>query len=87
MTAVNASGTVTIGAKAANDNTKTLIFKRGTAAQSYAAATEISRYTVSANQTISLTDAPGAGTWKYWCGAENGSAVPSASQASATVLV
>lgn len=88
MTAVNSAGVVTVSAKSANDNTKYLIFKRGTTAQSFAAATAIgSPYNVSANQTISFTDSPGTGTWKYWCGAENGSGVPSATQASVTTIV
>ncbi len=87
MTAVNSAGTVTVSAKAANDNTRYLVFKRGTSSQTFAQATLIGQYNVSANQIISFTDAPGAGTWKYWCGAENGSAVASAAQASATVVV
>ena len=87
MSAVNSAGTVTVSAKAANDNTRSLVFKRGTTGQSFAAATLIGRFTVTANQTISLTDIPGTGTWKYWCGAENSSGVPSASQASTTVTV
>lgn len=87
MTAVNAAGVVTVSAKSANDNTRYLVFKRGTTAQSFAAATTIGTYNVSANQTISFTDTPGTGTWKYWCGAENGSGIPSAAQASVTVTV
>jgi hypothetical protein len=87
MTTSAASGVVTVSARAANDNTRFLIFKRGTAAQSYAAAAVIGQYNVTANQTISLTNSPGAGTWKYWCGAENGSGIPSATQASSTITV
>lgn len=87
MTAVNSAGVVTVSAKSANDNTRYLVFKRGTAAQSFAAATTIGTYNVSANQTISFTDSPGVGTWKYWCGAENGSGIPSAAQSSSTVTV
>ncbi|WP_432417078.1 hypothetical protein [Rhizobium leguminosarum] len=88
MTANNASGTVTISAKAANDNTKFLIFKRGTTGQTFAAATLLGQYNVTANQTITPpTDTPGTGTWKYWCGAENGSGVPSAGQASSTITI
>ena len=71
----------------ANDNTRFLIFKRGTTGQSFAASTTIGTYSVTANQTISFNDTPGAGTWKYWCGAENISGVPSASQASVTTVV
>nr|WP_259671655.1 hypothetical protein [Rhizobium sp. NZLR3b] len=87
MSTVNASGTVTISAQAANDNTRVLIFKRGTTGQSYAAATQIATRNVVANQIITITDPPGAGTWKYWCSAENGSGIPSAAQASSTVTV
>jgi len=87
MTAPNSVTTVPVSARAANDNTRVLIFKRGTTVQSYAAATEIARYSVTANQTISFSNTPGAGTWKYWCGAENISGVPSAAQASATAIV
>ncbi|MND44342.1 hypothetical protein D3C80_351760 [compost metagenome] len=87
MSAVNSAGTVTVSAKAANDNTRYLVFKRGTSGQSFAAATLIGQYNVSANQVISFTDAPGAGTWKYWCGAENNSGVASLAQASQTVTV
>lgn len=85
MTAVNSLGTVSVSAQAANDNTTRLVFKRGTTAQSFAAATLIGSYTVSANQVIEFDDTPASGTWKYWCGAENSSGVASASQASATV--
>jgi hypothetical protein len=87
MTATNALGTVSVSAKSANDNTRYLVFKRGTAAQSYAAATTLATYSVSANQTISFNDVPGAGTWKYWCGAQNLSGIDSLAQASATVTV
>ncbi|WP_409457291.1 hypothetical protein [Rhizobium sp.] len=87
MSAVNSAGTVTVSAKAANDNTSFLIIKRGTTAQSFAAATTIGTYNVSANQVITFTDTPGTGTWKYWCGAENNSGVASIAQASQTVTV
>ncbi|AUX76418.1 hypothetical protein NXT3_CH01850 [Sinorhizobium fredii] len=87
LTAPNSVTTVPVSAKAANDNTRFLIFKRGTTAQSFAAATTIGTYSVTANQTISFNDTPGAGTYKYWCGAENISGVPSASQASVTTVV
>lgn len=80
-------GTVSLRSRAANDNTQYLVFKRGTTAQSFAAATLIERFIVSPNQVIELDDAPGSGTWKYWCGAENGSGVPSASQATSTATV
>lgn len=87
MTAVNSAGTVTVSAKAANDNTRYLVFKRGTSSQTFAQATLIGQYNVSANQIISFTDAPGTGTWKYWCGAENNSGIASLAQASQTVTV
>lgn len=87
MTAPNSATTVPVSAKAANDNTRYLVFKRGTPAQSFAAATQIGRYNVSGNQSISFNDTPGVGTWKYWCGAENGSGIPSATQASVTAVV
>ncbi|MEX2739908.1 hypothetical protein AB3480_00415 [Rhizobium mongolense] len=87
LTAPNSVTTVPVSAKAANDNTRYLIFKRGTTGQSFAAATLIGQYSVTANQTISFNDTPGAGTWKYWCGAENISGIPSASQASVTTVV
>lgn len=87
MSAVNSAGTVTVSAKAANDNTKFLVFKRGTSAQTFAQATLIGQYNVSANQAISFTNSPGTGTWKYWCGAENSSGIASTAQASQTVTV
>jgi len=87
MTTSNAAGTVTVSAKAANDNTRFLVFKRGLTSQSFAAATLIGQYNVTANQTISFTDTPGVGTWKYWAGAENGSGIPSATQASSTITI
>lgn len=80
-------GTVSLRSRAANDNTQYLVFKRGTTGQTFAAATLIERFIVSPNQVIELDDMPGSGTWKYWCGAENGSGVPSASQASSTATV
>lgn len=87
FTAPNSVTTVPVSAKAANDHTRYLIFKRGTTGQSFAAATLIGQYSVTANQTISFNDTPGAGTWKYWCGAENISGIASASQASVTTVV
>ncbi len=87
LTAPNSVTTVPVSGTAANDNTRYLVFKRGTTGQTFAAATLIARYAVSANQTISFNDVPGAGTWKYWCGAENSSGVPSVAQASATAVV
>lgn len=83
----NASGTVSVSARSANDNTRKLVFKRGTTVQSFAAATLLQSYSVVGNQVISFTDTPGAGTWKYWCGSENGSGVPSAAQVSGTITV
>lgn len=87
MTTNNASGTVTVAATAANDNTRYLVFKRGTTGQSFAAATLIGQYNVTANQTISFPNTPGTGTWKYWCGSENASGIPSPSQASSTITI
>ena len=82
-----ATPNVSFSARSANDNTRRLVFRRGTTAQSFAAATAIGTFEVTANQVISITDAPGAGTWKYWCGAENGSGVASAAQATLTQVV
>ena len=87
MSAPNSTVTVPVSATAANDNTRYLVFKRGTTLQSFAAATLIARYSASANQTIAFNDVPGSGTWKYWCGSENISGVTSATQASATAVV
>lgn len=83
----NSAGTVSVSARAANDNSRYLVFKRGTAAQSFADATLIGRISVGANQVISLSDVPGVGTWKYWVGSENISGIPSASQVSQTITV
>lgn len=83
----SSSGTVSVSARSANDNSRFLVFKRGTAAQSFASANQIAKISVTANQVISITDTPGAGTWKYWVGAENISGVPSASQVSQTITV
>jgi len=87
LLAPNSVTTVPVSARAANDNTKSLVFKRGTTSQNFAAATLIGRFSATGNQVISLNDTPGAGTWKYWCGAENGSGIASASQASVTTVV
>jgi hypothetical protein len=87
LLAPNSATTVPVSARAANDNTAYLIFKRGTTGQTFAAATQIGRYAATGNQVISLNDTPGAGTWKYWCGAENSSGIPSSAQASVTTVV
>lgn len=88
MQAPKTGTTIAPSARSANDNTRYLVFKRGTTAQSFAAATLLGRYLVGPNQVIQLgADSPGNGTWKYWCGSENGSGVPSATQASVTVTV
>lgn len=87
LLAPNSVTTVPVSARAANDNTKSLVFKRGTTSQSFAAATLLGRFSATANQVISLNDVPGAGTYKYWCGAENGSGIVSATQASVTTVV
>lgn len=76
--AVVATTTVTPSAKAANDNTRNLVFKRGTIGLSFASATLLGEYSVTANQTITAaTDEPAPGTWRYWCESENGSGIAS----------
>jgi hypothetical protein len=73
------SGTVaTISARAANDNTAYLGFKRGTRIQTFAQATQLnSDYRVSPNQVISIADpdGPGYGHWRYWFFSRNASGV------------
>lgn len=71
------SGTVvTVSARAGNDNTAYLLFKRGTTTQTFDQATDISgEVRVSANQVIYIDDTPGPGTWRYWARAKNGSGV------------
>jgi hypothetical protein len=82
---------VTPTAKAANDNTRFLVFKRGTVAQSFAAATQLGPdISVVANQTegpTPATDSPGYGHWKYWAGSKNGSGIACASPVSLLVDV
>jgi hypothetical protein len=89
FTAPLASLTVTPSAKAANDNTRAIVFKRGTSLQTFAAATQLgSDISVFANQTVGpspSTDTPGYGHWKYWAGSKNGSGVPCVSPASVLV--
>lgn len=84
------SGTSAIlSARAANDNTALLVFKRGTTAQTFAAATQLgSDYRVTANQVIGpITDPAGPGVWKYWFGSKNSSGTPCVTPASATVTI
>lgn len=78
---------VSPSARAANDNTRYLVFKRGTVAQTFAAATQLnSDYIASPNQVIGpLSDSPGYGHWKYWFGSKNGSDVECVSPASVLV--
>ncbi|MGV1864509.1 hypothetical protein [Rhizobium sp. VS19-DR96] len=87
LVAPNSATTVPVSARAANDNTRYLVFKRGTTAQSFASATLLGRFVASGGQVVSLNDTPGAGTFKYWCGAENGSGIASTAQASVTTVV
>lgn len=66
----------TVSARAANDNTAYLGFKRGTRTQTFAQATMLNgEYRVSANQAISIVDpnGPGYGHWRYWFYSKNGS--------------
>lgn len=87
LAATNSSGDVSVSAMAQNDNTRALVFKRGTTSQTFAQAALVRRYSVISNQSIAFIDSPASGTWKYWVGAENGSGVPSATQASVTTVV
>jgi hypothetical protein len=66
-----------LSARAGNDNTAYLVFKRGTPAQAYDQAVQLnSDYRVTANQVIGpITDLPGYGHWKYWFASKNGSGV------------
>ena len=67
---------VTVSARAGNDNTAYLLFKRGTTSQTFDQATDISgEVRVSANQVIYIDDTPGPGTWRYWARAKNGSGI------------
>lgn len=68
--------TVALSARAANDNSAYLSFRRGTASQTFAQATEISSdLRVSGNEVRAWTDTPGVGTWRYWVTAKNGSGI------------
>lgn len=89
---VDASATASVlnavlSARAANDNTAYLIFKRGTQSQTYAQANQLgSDYRASANQVIGpLSDPAGYGHWKYWFASKNGSGVLCASPVSILV--
>lgn len=81
--------TVAPSARAANDNTRYLIFKRGSVGQSFAAATQLnSDYIATPNQVIGpLSDSPGYGHWKYWFASKNGSGVVCAAPVSIIVDV
>jgi hypothetical protein len=68
------SPTVSLSVRAANDaGTKALQFRRGTTAQTFAAATVISDQLANANDVRAATDTPGAGTWRYWATSKNAS--------------
>ena len=81
------AGNVTVPATAPNSpNVALLRFYRG--ATTFGSATVLSPpIYVTANQAVSLVDAPGAGTWKYWCRAENGSGVASSEAGPSTATV
>lgn len=78
-----------ISARASNDNTAYLIFKRGTPSQTYVQAIQLgSDYRAGANQLIGpLTDPAGYGHWKYWFASKNGSGVQCLTPASALVSI
>ncbi|MBP2459579.1 MULTISPECIES: hypothetical protein [unclassified Rhizobium] len=70
--------TVTVSARAFNDNTAYLSFRRGTALQTFDQATDISgNLRVTANEVRAFADNPGIGTWRYWALSTNGSGVKS----------
>lgn len=86
---VSVSGTtVTLSAKAANDNTASLVFKRWAAGGSFASGTIVGTGGVAqkatGNQTVTTTDTAPYGSWFYGVGALNGSGVPSDAQAGPT---
>jgi hypothetical protein len=85
--APNSVGTVPISATAANDNTRYLVFKRGTTSQSFSQASLIGRYNASGNQTISFPNTPGVGTYKYWFASENASGLQSLTQPSIITII
>lgn len=85
--APNSVGVVPVSATAANDNTRYLVFKRGTTGQSFAQAALIGRFNVTANQLISFNDIPGPGTYRYWFSAENISGLQSSTQPSVVTIV
>jgi hypothetical protein len=77
-----ATGTpnVSFSARAGDSaNTRSMVFKRGTTAQTFAAATTILTANCGPNQVISGVDTPGAGTWRYWAETYNGSGIASGS--------
>lgn len=72
------AGEVDFSVRAPNSgNVRSIIIKRGTTAQNYDAATLLDEQASGANQVISLANTPGAGTWRYWARAKNGSGVVS----------
>lgn len=67
---------VTPSARAANDNSAYISFRRGTSTQTFAQATDISGdLRVTANEVRAFEDTPGLGTWRYWAISKNGSGV------------
>jgi hypothetical protein len=86
---VSVSGTtVTLSAKAANDNTARLVFKRWASGGSFASGAIVGPGATSqratGNQTITITDTAPYGNWFYGVGALNGSGVASDAQAGPT---
>ncbi len=68
--------TVTPSARAANDNSAYISFRRGTSTQTFAQAADISGdLRVTANEVRAFADTPGNGTWRYWAISKNGSGV------------
>ena len=75
---VTVSTGISFAATASNSaNVRTIEVRRGTTAQAFAAATIIRTLNVSPNQTVSGTDAPSVGEWRYWAENYNGSGVGS----------
>jgi hypothetical protein len=87
ITAINASGTVTVDFFAPNDpNVSDCRVYRGSGA--FGSAVDISGPIYCApNQKLEKTDTPGAGTWNYWATAESVSGNASAPDGPAVVTV
>lgn len=74
--APKSGSTVTPSARAANDNSAYISFRRGTSTQTFSQAVDISGdLRVSGNEVRAFADTPGNGTWRYWAIAKNGSGV------------